>query len=56
MDQHVVTIEFTDGAPRPVYEADDGRQYVISGGGDKVYGLWFVPPEPTVIVNGPAAP
>lgn len=34
-----------------------GRQYIIDGNGEKVYGVWFIPPDeptPNVIVNAPA--
>jgi hypothetical protein len=34
---------FTDGITRPVYAARDGRQYVIDGAAQKVFGLWLVP-------------
>jgi hypothetical protein len=44
MDEHIATIWFIDGVWRAVYEGDDGRQYVINGGGDKGYGVWFIPP------------
>ena len=57
MDEHVATIWFIDGVWRPVYAGDDGRQYVIDGGGVKVYGVWYYPrgePMPTVILNAPA--
>jgi hypothetical protein len=57
MDQHVATIQFTDGEWHTVYERDDGRQSVIDGDGEKVYGVWFIPPDepsPTVTVNAPA--
>ena len=49
--------DFLDGWRRPVYLAEDGRQYVIDGDGQKVYGVWFIPPDdtaPTVIVNAAA--
>jgi hypothetical protein len=35
----------------------DGRQYVIDGDGQRVYGVWYYPPDepaPNVIVNAPA--
>jgi hypothetical protein len=54
MDQHVAAILFTDGVWRSVHEQADGRQYVIGGDGDRVYGVWFIPPDqpaPTVIVK-----
>jgi hypothetical protein len=57
MDEHVATICFIDGVWRPVYEGADARQYVIDGDGEKVYGVWFIPPSeptPTVIIDAPA--
>jgi hypothetical protein len=33
----------TDGITRPVLAARDGREYVIDGDGQKVFGLWLVP-------------
>ena len=57
MDEHVATIWFADGVWRLVYEGDDGRQYVIDGNGQRVYGVWYYPrgePMPNVIVNAPA--
>jgi hypothetical protein len=56
MDQHVASIEFTDGVWCRVYETSDGRQYVIDDDGHRVYGLWFIPPDdpqPTVVVVQP---
>jgi hypothetical protein len=37
-----------DGTERDVYEAADGRQYVLGAQGEKVFGLWLltVPPRP----------
>jgi hypothetical protein len=57
MDEHIATIWFIDGVWRPVYEGTDARQYVIDGGGEKVYGVWFFPPDepaPTFIINAAA--
>jgi hypothetical protein len=54
MDQHVVTIEFTDGVWRKVYEDSHGRQHVIDGDGAPVYGVWFIPREdvkPNIVVD-----
>ena len=56
MDEHIATIWFIDGVWRPVYEGADGRQYVIDGDGQKVYGVWHYPRgelAPNVIVNAP---
>jgi hypothetical protein len=38
-------IEFTDGQTRPVYEDQDGRQFVIDGRGRHVFGVWYVQPN-----------
>jgi hypothetical protein len=29
---------------RPVYEVD-GRQFVITDDGERVYGVWYIPPD-----------
>jgi hypothetical protein len=53
MDQHVATVEFTDGVWRPVYEQPDGRQY-IDVEGAPVYGTWYIPrdePQPDAVVS-----
>ena len=39
----VAHVQFADGPLRPVFEAD-GRQFVISDDGERVYGIWFIPP------------
>jgi hypothetical protein len=41
----VAFIEFTDGVRRPVIEEPSGRQYVLDGDGEPVYGIWA--PAPT---------
>jgi hypothetical protein len=41
MNEHVATVEFTDGVWRPVYEQSDGRQYVDVDG-EPVYGVWYI--------------
>jgi hypothetical protein len=54
MDEYVATVQFTDGEWRPAYDEADGRNYVIDGDGEDVYGVWFFPPDeitPTVVVN-----
>jgi hypothetical protein len=54
MDQHIADVEFTDGVWRAVYQDLGGRQYVIDGGGEPVYGVWCIPedePQPSVIVD-----
>ena len=40
----IAHIEFADGPLRPVYEAD-GRQFVITDDGNRVYGVWYIPPD-----------
>jgi hypothetical protein len=51
---------FTNRARRPVFQQDDGWQYVIDDDGNKEYGLWLIPEdEPSIIVQGqdqPGAP
>jgi hypothetical protein len=34
---------FTDGLERDVYEDAEGRQYVLDGDGQRVYGVWLCP-------------
>jgi hypothetical protein len=41
---------FTDGAKRPVYEAADGRQYVVDDEGRRVEGVLLVPADEAVVV------
>ena len=40
----ITHIEFADGPLRPVYEAD-GRQFVVTDHGKRVYGVWYIPPD-----------
>jgi hypothetical protein len=40
----VAHVQFTDGCFRPVFEAD-GRQFVITDDGERIYGVWYIPPE-----------
>lgn len=53
----IAYVWFTDGVKRPVYQEPDGRQFVIDGDGDKVYGVWYIPEEerigPDAIVESP---
>ena len=37
--------QFTDGATRPVFRSDDGRQFVLDDNGEPVYGVWLHPDE-----------
>ena len=44
---------FTDGLERDVYEHAAGRQYVLDGDGQRVYGQWLWPAdEPHVVAAG----
>jgi hypothetical protein len=49
---------FTDGVWRPVYESPGDRQYVIDDDGQRLYGVWYVPPDadPPLIVEQEARP
>jgi hypothetical protein len=50
------TRDFTDGVCRDVYEDDDGRQWVLDGDAEPVYGIWMPPAdEPTTTVGYDAA-
>jgi hypothetical protein len=40
----VAFIRFAHGPLRPVFEAD-GRQFVVDDDGDRIYGVWYIPPE-----------
>ncbi len=40
----VARIQFADGPLRPVFEAD-GRQFVVADDGERVYGVWYIPPD-----------
>jgi hypothetical protein len=55
MDEHVATVEFTDGAWRPVYEQPDGRQYVDVDG-EQVFGVWYVPRDELVAPDAVVCP
>jgi hypothetical protein len=39
----VAYTEFTEGKMRSVFENADGRQFVIDDGGNRVFGIWFIP-------------
>ena len=44
---------FTDGIERDVYEDAEGRQYVLDGDGERVYGEWLLPAdEPRIVPAG----
>ena len=56
VDEHVVSILFTDCVWNPVMEGIDGRQHDVNTDGNRVYGVWFIPydnPQPDAVV-GPA--
>jgi hypothetical protein len=40
---------FVDGVTRDVYEDPDCRQWVIGYEGERVYGVWILPPDDPVI-------
>jgi hypothetical protein len=44
---------FTDGLERAVYEVAEGRQYVLEGDGETVYGQWLWPADEPVITEAP---
>lgn len=48
-------IPFADGTCRHVFTVGLG-QYVIGDGGERVYGVWWLPPEvdePTIVERRP---
>ena len=48
-------VSFVDGATRDVYEDADGRQWVTRCDGERVYGVWLVPPESATRTEAHAA-
>jgi hypothetical protein len=44
-DLVIARVLFVDGMWRPVHEQFDGRQYVFDDGGERIYGIWFIPRE-----------
>jgi hypothetical protein len=46
--QPVAFVHFAHGPLRPVFEAD-GRQFVVSDDGERVYGVWYIPPEDSAV-------
>jgi hypothetical protein len=48
--------QFTDGTTRPVYGADDGRQFVLDDQGEPMWGIWLHPDEyqEPVVIEPPA--
>jgi hypothetical protein len=49
-DPIIAYTTFLDGSKRPVFEQLDGRQYVLDDDAERVYGIWFIPPEETVLL------
>ena len=54
----IARVQFVDGNTRPVFEAD-GRQFVVDDAGERVYGVWYIPPDDRVPIivepgGGPA--
>jgi len=45
MNEPIAYIEFTDGACRPVYEDQDGHQFIVDRKGRQRFGVWFIPRE-----------
>jgi hypothetical protein len=51
------------GTQRAVYLDSAGRQFVVDGRGRRLYGVWYVPPDPprdgpddVLVADRPAAP
>jgi len=44
-DPIIAYLTFVDGARRPVFEQPDGRQYVLDDDGERVHGVWLIPPD-----------
>jgi hypothetical protein len=51
MDRIVGRRLFTDGLERDGYDDAEGRQYVLDPGGERVYGVWLLPPDEPVVVE-----
>ncbi len=53
--QPIAWVTFTDG-PRPIYEEPEGRQFTYDDEGERVYGIWYIPPEecavPIIVASG----
>jgi hypothetical protein len=45
-------VPFMDGVTRDVYEDSEGRQWVIGYDGVRVYGVWLLPADEPVVVEG----
>ena len=46
-------LRFTNGVTRPVHLDAAGKQYVVGPDGERVPGVWVLPPE---VPSDPAAP
>jgi hypothetical protein len=44
-DPIIAYVKFVDGARRAVYLEASGKQYVVDDEGEKVHGVWYLPPE-----------
>jgi hypothetical protein len=54
VDVAVAEVHFDDGSIRTVWETADGLQYVEDDNGERVYGVWYIPPDETtapIVVN-----
>ena len=38
-------VAFADGCKRDIYQASDGRQYVVDDSGLRVSGVWIIEPD-----------
>jgi hypothetical protein len=51
-DERVVgRVLFTDGIERDVYQDTDDRQWVVGYDGERVYGVWLMPPDEPLTVS-----
>ena len=46
----IAWLQFTD-CKCPVYEDPDGRQFVYDHEGERVYGVWYIPPNECDVLN-----
>jgi hypothetical protein len=44
-------VPFADGVTRDVQADADGRQWVAGYDGERVYGVWLMPPDEPVVVS-----
>ena len=44
-------VPFVDGVTRDVYEDADGCKWVAGYDGERVYGLWLVPPDEPLVIS-----